>query len=102
MSGVDSTPIASNRFLMVPVDSSAARMPRPGATIAVATLFNSAKFIASSSNAAPAMRLPVLAVLFARHGATLRNDQHLDPRQRLAFQRFEERAASGRYMRQTM
>src|ERR1700683_274896 len=30
---------------MVPVDSSAARMPRPGATIASATLFNSVRFI---------------------------------------------------------
>src|ERR1700722_19955142 len=33
---------------MVPVDSSAARMPRPGATMASATLFNSATFIALS------------------------------------------------------
>jgi hypothetical protein len=34
---------------MVEVDSSAARMPRPGATIASATLFNSARFMALSS-----------------------------------------------------
>src|SRR5580692_6982901 len=33
---------------MVPVDSSAARRPRPGATMASATLFNSATFIALS------------------------------------------------------
>jgi hypothetical protein len=33
---------------MVPVDSSAARMPRPGATMAVATLFSSARFILPS------------------------------------------------------
>src|SRR5215467_8026298 len=39
----------SKRFLIVPVDSSAARIPRPGATIAVATLFNSVRFIAFSS-----------------------------------------------------
>src|SRR5579863_5140955 len=40
--------MASKRFLMV-LDSSAARMPRPGATMAVATLFNSVRFIACSS-----------------------------------------------------
>src|ERR1039457_5455800 len=45
--GVDSTPMESKRFLMVPVDSSAARMPRPGATMASATLFNSERFIAA-------------------------------------------------------
>src|SRR5580704_14464839 len=33
---------------MVPVDSSAAKIPRPGATMASATLFNSATFIALS------------------------------------------------------
>ena len=32
-SSVDSTPIASNRFVIVPVDSSAARMPLSSATI---------------------------------------------------------------------
>ena len=40
--------MASKRFLMVPEDSSAARMPRPGATMAAATLFNSARFIGAS------------------------------------------------------
>src|SRR5215471_168255 len=47
LSAVDSTPIVSKRFLMVPDDSSAARMPRPGATMASATLLSSARFIAT-------------------------------------------------------
>ena len=46
--GAIPTPIASKRFLMVPEDSSAARMPRPGATMASATLFSSARFIVVS------------------------------------------------------
>src|SRR5579884_2109555 len=58
--------MASNRFLMVPVDSSAARMPRPGATIAAATLFNSLRFISPSS----AVFQDILLRRFAR-----RNDQ---------------------------
>jgi len=37
VSSVDSTPIESNRFLIVPLLSSAARMPFPSATIAPAT-----------------------------------------------------------------
>jgi hypothetical protein len=35
-------PIASKRLPIVPVDSSAARMPRPGDTIAFAVAINSA------------------------------------------------------------
>src|SRR3954452_22698266 len=41
--------MASNRFLMVPEDSSAARMPLPGATMAVAILLSSVRFIERSS-----------------------------------------------------
>src|ERR1700679_4125057 len=41
--------MASKRFLIVPVDSSAARMPLPGATMARATLLRSARFIDASS-----------------------------------------------------
>ena len=41
--------MASKRFLMVPEVSSAARMPRPGATMACATLFNSVRFMLSSN-----------------------------------------------------
>ncbi len=37
-SSVDSTSIVSNRFLIVPLDSSAARSPLPGATMAFAVL----------------------------------------------------------------
>ncbi len=38
---VDSTPIVSNRFVIVPVLSSAARMPLPPATIAAAVSYSS-------------------------------------------------------------
>src|SRR6266852_7038804 len=41
--------MASKRFLMVPVDSSAASTPLPGATRARATLLRSARFIGASS-----------------------------------------------------
>src|SRR5437868_5245756 len=37
--------MASNRFLMVPEDSSAARMPLPGVTMALAILLSSARFM---------------------------------------------------------
>src|ERR1700709_921167 len=37
--------MASNRFLMVPEDSSAARMPLPGMTMALAIVLRSARFI---------------------------------------------------------
>src|SRR5437899_8850171 len=37
--------MASKRFLIVPEDSSAARMPLPGVTMARATLLRSARFI---------------------------------------------------------
>src|SRR3954447_14217678 len=47
LSSVFSTPIASKRFLIVPEDSSAARMPRPGATMASATRLSSVRFIKS-------------------------------------------------------
>ncbi len=40
-SSVDSTAIDLKRFSIVPVDSSAARMPLPGATMAWATLASS-------------------------------------------------------------
>src|SRR6476661_4242400 len=43
--------MASKRFLMVPVDSSAASTPLPGATRARATLLRSARFIGASSRA---------------------------------------------------
>src|SRR4051812_21333640 len=43
--------MASKRFLIVPVDSSAASMPLPGATMATATLLRSARFMDASSSA---------------------------------------------------
>src|SRR3990170_7387665 len=43
--------MASNRFLIVPEDSSAARMPLPGVTMARATLLRSARFIGAFSSA---------------------------------------------------
>ena len=80
------TPIASKRFLMVPEDSSAARMPRPGATMASATLLSSARFIVCLL-----MRSgfwPILAASARRWqsgmiGSASFRPQHLDPRQAL-------------------
>src|SRR5436305_1043780 len=60
--------MASKRFLMVPEDSSAARMPRPGATMALATLFSSARFIGASVSAAG--NTPRLEALLAKPVAT--------------------------------
>src|SRR5271169_2192802 len=70
--------MASKRFLIVLVDSSAARMPLPGFTMASATLFNAERFMASSS------------------GSGLFYPQRLDPLQGLSFQPFEEGTAGGR------
>src|SRR5690349_10537836 len=86
----------SKRFLIVAVDSSAARMPRPLATIAVATLFNSLRSIAPSS-----ISPRRAAALFMLSRGRLRggNQQHFYARQCLAFQRFQERAAAGRHVR---
>src|SRR5690242_15508652 len=92
--------MTSKRFLMVPDDSSAARMPRPGATIASATLCNSVRSMASScygfvfgtiANRDIANRDGSL-----RAGRSLGGLQHLDAGQCLAFEPFEERAACGR------
>src|SRR6202034_1678993 len=80
--------MASKRFLMVLVDSSAARMPRPAATIASATLFNSARFIVLSSGS-----LPTLCLIPAGGGS--RCHEHLDARQGLALQPFQKGAAGG-------
>src|SRR5579872_6266776 len=45
--------MASKRFLMVPDDSSAARRPLPGVTMATATLLRSVRFIRTSSGSCP-------------------------------------------------
>src|ERR1700756_52781 len=68
---------------MVPEDSSAARMPRPSATIAAATLLSSARFMGAS-------------MIGKRFG--LSYPQHLDPGQCLALHPFKKRAASGRHI----
>src|ERR1700730_18950055 len=85
--------MASNRFLMVADDSSAARMPRPGATMATTTLLSSERFTEASftrcidwSRVDPATRLGLFY------------PQNLDPRQWLAFQPFEECAARRRHV----
>ena len=95
--GVDSTPMASKRFLIVPVDSSAARMPRPGATIASATLFNSARFIACSSMFGVGAGWPIMPQTRGR-GGSRGYSKDLDARQRLAFEPFQESAARGRHV----
>src|SRR6188472_4258310 len=46
VSSVDSTPIVSNRFAIVPVDSSAARIPLSSATTARAVSYRSSQAIA--------------------------------------------------------
>src|SRR6476659_9287418 len=99
-SAVESAPIASNRFLMVPDDSSAARMPRPGATMASATLLSSARFIVFSHGFGISGRFCRLFVTLAK-GDDARYlpsfcPQHLDPGQGFALQPFEEGAAGGR------
>src|SRR6185312_11016559 len=50
---VDSTLMASKRFLIVPEDSSAARMPLPGDTMARATLLRSARLMTTFSGDMP-------------------------------------------------
>src|SRR3954467_3588289 len=80
--------MASKRFLMVLVDSSAARMPLPDATIASATLFSSSRFIGfppSLPRARPGSFPSFLP-------------QDLDTRQGLALQPFEESAAGSGYI----
>src|SRR6202041_3387331 len=85
--------MASKRFLIVPLDSSAARMPRPGATMASATLLSSVRFIARSSKcgstAGPLCRT-------AGRGGSGGSFENLDARQHLALEPFEEGAARSR------
>src|SRR3977135_1085741 len=87
---------------MVPDDSSAARMPRPGATMASATLLSSARFIAFS------VVFEIRVEFSANSRCWQRGDdqkcrpsfcpQHLYPWQGFALQPFEEGAAGGRYI----
>src|SRR5436190_24386049 len=77
-------PIASKRFLMVLVDSSAARMPLPGFTMASATSFNSERFMGSS---------------FA---FGLFYPQRLDPGQGLSFQPSQKGTARRRNISETV
>src|SRR6266508_375245 len=96
--------MASKRFLMVPDDSSAARMPRPGATMASATLLSSARFITTSSFALLihrqfCRRFEPLQRVYRCIGHSS-DPKYLDARQRFAFQPFEERAPGGRDVRE--
>src|SRR3979411_1314478 len=102
LSAGDCAPIATTRFLMVPDDSSAARMPRPGATMASATLLSSARFIAFS------VVFEIRVEFAANSRCWQRGDdqkcrpsfcpQHLYPWQGFALQPFEEGAAGGQYI----
>src|SRR5437764_5042384 len=76
--------MVSKRFLMVPDDSSAARIPRPGATIALATLLSSVRFIEPLLSSSP--------------GDARLCFQDFDARQRLALEPFEKCAAGGRHI----
>src|ERR1051326_8335045 len=93
LSAVDSTPIASKRFLMVPVDSSAARMPLPGATMAWATLLSSARFMGPSIFLERTRRQ---GAALPRRSSPRLGFQDFDARQGLALEPFEESAAGGR------
>src|ERR1700736_5960511 len=96
---------------MVPEDSSAARMPRPGATMASATLLSSARFIAVSvvlqassailpslqANGKGRMASPLMsAVIISTIIVPPPDPQHLDARQGLALEPLEKGAAGGR------
>src|SRR5262245_32096764 len=94
---------------MVPEDSSAARMPRPGATMASATLLSSARFIEGSvvlsvgGGILPPLHIfgkgPMaprsISIDFHRFPQS-GGAQHLDARQRLAFEPLQKGAAGGR------
>src|SRR4051812_23602406 len=84
---------------MVPEDSSAARMPRPGAVIATATLFSSARFIALSSCQFSEMG-PRRTTAAGRLGSFY--SQHFDSGEGLALHPFEKGAAGGRYVGQAL
>src|SRR5215831_10100470 len=74
-------------------------MPRSGATMASATLLSSARFIATSSIIAHSAVIlpPLYAVGKGRIAlSSVTGPEHLNPRQRLALQPFEEGAAGGR------
>src|SRR5262249_46133902 len=86
--------MASKRFLMVPLDSSAARMPRPGATMASATLLSSVRFIARSSMCGSTADSLCLT---AGRGGSGGGFENLDAAgQHLALEPFEEGAAGSR------
>src|SRR6266545_5742507 len=100
-------PIWSKRFLMVPEDSSAARMPRPGATIASATLLSSARFIGSLHPVLVSIEfwraLPGTCRCFSRSqcetgGGGSFHPQDLHARQGLTLQPFKKCATGSRYV----
>src|SRR6266536_5851129 len=68
LSSVDSTPIESKRFLMVPLLSSAARIPFPSATSALAVScrsFAAISFLRLGSEKVFRFRLPSAATVFS-------------------------------------
>src|SRR6516164_4346015 len=85
--------MASKRFLIVPLDSSAARMPRPGATMASATLLSSVRFIARSSMCGSTAGSLCLTAGRGGSGGGFKN---LDAGQHLPLEPFKEGAARGR------
>src|SRR3954468_18161894 len=85
--------MASKRFLMVPVDSSAARMPLPGAVMASATLLRSARFIHPLLNLESCFRILACPAGPDRRRSASLLPQNLDPWQRFALHPFQEGAA---------
>src|SRR5215467_13572563 len=92
--------MASKRFLIVPEDSSAAKMPRPGATIACATLFNSARFIGPSST--PLSHPDHSYSVGRRNGSpALLNLKYFDAGKRFTFHPLQKCATGCRHVRQS-
>src|SRR5262249_51285232 len=88
--------MASKRFLMVPEDSSAARMPRPGATMASAIRLSSVRFIGGFLQFVPVDA--ILPAFGARARGASSRSQGLDTGQRLAFEPLEKSPARGRHI----
>ena len=84
LSSVDSIPIESNRFLIVPVLSSAARMPFPGATSARAVSFRSAIVALLNSRWWPALSPILHRAILGRHADVAQLVEHQLPKLRVA------------------
>src|SRR4029078_11616837 len=96
--------MASKRFLMVPVDSSAARMPLPGVVMASATLLSSARFIAVSlislSGDSRSIAHRAFGCIGSLSFSPLFSPQDLDAGQVFPFHPLQKRAAGCGHIRE--